>query len=433
MNHDDETFLSAFIDGELAPDQQQRVESALVANPHLAARLRGLSQVRDLVAGLPHDGSVDVTARVMQQIHARSRERGFLPTLEGWRRGSRRILPLAGLAASAASLMVAASLAILMQATRLENAGQSVGQLAHVKAPAGSNPTASQAPLENGGQTGASAIVPSSSPHSELTGTFANGLAAAASGSAIATGAGADFQEPAAGDALGARQFLDSPNPKRFFWISGGTRNDSEPVVASIVERTTRFDFFKITVAQGIVIDPRHPGEATVLAFVIDPDQVDRFNDQLKAALPGLVEQEALDPVIATQLAEIERVHSFPAGVLGEVEIPREALALRTKSSVGSEKVHGGEGDGPAAPRDGGRAGAPSERDAEASPGALGSSGSGVVAAVAGSPSGTDPGSRTGAGSGPSHPGEPAIAARSRLALEQKTVVLVWIAKPPVD
>ncbi len=65
MNHDDESFLSAFIDGELVPDQQQRLESAIVANPHLAERLRGLAQVRDLVAGLPHDGSVDVTASVM--------------------------------------------------------------------------------------------------------------------------------------------------------------------------------------------------------------------------------------------------------------------------------------------------------------------------------------------------------------------------------
>ena len=52
------------------------MESALVANPHLAERLRGLTQVRDLVAGLPHDGSVDVTARVMQQIQrAESRAR----------------------------------------------------------------------------------------------------------------------------------------------------------------------------------------------------------------------------------------------------------------------------------------------------------------------------------------------------------------------
>ena len=394
MNHDDESFLSAYIDGELAGDQQQRVESALVANPHLAARLRGLSQVRDLVAGLPHDGSVDVTARVMQQIHARSRERWFLPTLEGWRRGSRRILPLAGLAASAASLMVAASLAILMQASHLENAGQSAGQLTHVKAPAGSNPTASEAPLEHSGTASASAVVASPSPHSELTTSISDGLAAAASRLAVATGAVADSHEPAPnGDALGARQFLDSPNPKRFFWVSGGARNESEPVVASIVERTTHFDFFKITIAQGIVIDPRHPGEATVLAFVVEPDRVDRFNEQLKAALPGLVEQEVLDPVIATQLAEIERVQSFPPGVLGEVEIPREALALRTKSSVGSEKTHSGEGDGPAAPREAGRAGAPSDRDAEGSPGTLTSSGSGVAAAMEGPRPGTDRGS----------------------------------------
>ena len=144
MNDDDESFLSAFLDGELNAGHEV-IESALVANPHLAEKLRALSLVRDLVAGLPHDGSIDVTARVMQQIHARSR-RGLLPTLDGWRRGSRRILPLAGLAASAASLMVAASLAILMQTTRLERAGVSLARDGRTSGVITSNPTATRAP-----------------------------------------------------------------------------------------------------------------------------------------------------------------------------------------------------------------------------------------------------------------------------------------------
>ena len=119
MTNDDESFLSAYMDGHLDPERQQRVESALAASPQLAETMRGLVLVRDMVAGLPRDGSVDVRARVMQQIRARQ-QRGFLPTLEGWRHGSRRILPLAGLAATAASLMVAASLAILMQTSQLD-------------------------------------------------------------------------------------------------------------------------------------------------------------------------------------------------------------------------------------------------------------------------------------------------------------------------
>ena len=51
--------------------------------------------------------------------------------------------------------------------------------------------------------------------------------------------------------------------------------------------------------------------QATVFAFVLEPNQVDRFHDQLKVALPGLVEQKPLDPAIATPLAEISAVNRF--------------------------------------------------------------------------------------------------------------------------
>ena len=43
MSSDDETILSAYLDGELDSDQQQRVESALVASPGLAENLRALA------------------------------------------------------------------------------------------------------------------------------------------------------------------------------------------------------------------------------------------------------------------------------------------------------------------------------------------------------------------------------------------------------
>ena len=136
------------------------------------------------------------------------------------------------------------------------------------------------------------------------------------------------------------RRFLDDPSLKRFFLVQSGPKNDSEQAVASVVEHTTHLDFFKITVSQGIVIDPRHPDAATVFAFVLEPNEADRFHDQLKAALPGLVEQKPLDPAFATALAEISEVQSLSPTLLAKVEIPREALALRTKASVGGDAAH---------------------------------------------------------------------------------------------
>ena len=247
MNQDDESFLSAYHRRRAGPRPAAAGGVALDANLDLAAAAAGL----------------DAGARPGRRIAARRlgrRDRtrdaadspreprggGLLPTLEGWRRGSRRILPLAGLAASAALLMVAASAAILMQASRLENAGQTVAQVAHGRRISRLQSDRKPAPLD---ETAARREPPRSfrprHPIPSSRELAANGLAAAAKRvRPSATGASAEFRGtgPAAMP-LRVRPLLDSPNLKRFFWVGGGTRNDSEQVVASIVERTTHFDF----------------------------------------------------------------------------------------------------------------------------------------------------------------------------------------------
>ncbi len=431
MNQDDESFLSAYIDGELAPEQHSRVDMALDADTDLAERLRGLTHVRDLVAGLPHDRSIDVTARVLQRIAARPRGRGLLPALEGWRRGSRRILPLAGLAASAALLMVTASAAILMQASQLENTSRTVAHVKHQQAVIRPNPSGPAAP----GTTSANASLSVAALPSRSPALAANGIPATPpSVSPGATGSTEEIREAAlSGDAARVRPLLDSPNLKRFFWVGAGSGIDSEQIVASIIERTTHFDYFKITVAHGIVIDPRHPGEAAVLAFVVEPNQVERFNDQLKAALPGLVEQEDLDAGIATQLADMDRVQSFAPASLGEVEIPREALALRTRPIAGGEKVQGDQDAIP--PKEAaGRAGTAADRKTALAQGALASaSESGGVTSQTASQAGIDRRALQSAEPGALDSREPAAEASSQPALEHKSVVLVWVARPAAN
>src|SRR5947209_14843149 len=73
MTLDDESILSAYLDGELGPEQQQAVESAAIADPRLAEELRGLAALRDLVAGLPRRAPADMTARVMRRVRHRAR------------------------------------------------------------------------------------------------------------------------------------------------------------------------------------------------------------------------------------------------------------------------------------------------------------------------------------------------------------------------
>ncbi len=75
MTIDDESLLSAYMDGQLSPDRQQLVESAMIADPQLGEELRRLSLVRDLVAGLSHDASVDVSTAVLRRLRRKSRVR----------------------------------------------------------------------------------------------------------------------------------------------------------------------------------------------------------------------------------------------------------------------------------------------------------------------------------------------------------------------
>ena len=68
MTNDDDSILSAYMDGQLDPEQHQRVEAAVAASPHVAVKLRELSLVRDMVAGLPHDGWIDVSDHVRSSV-----------------------------------------------------------------------------------------------------------------------------------------------------------------------------------------------------------------------------------------------------------------------------------------------------------------------------------------------------------------------------
>ena len=185
------------------------------------------------------------------------------------------------------------------------------------------------------------ALSPSS--HSEIPDVSGNGLATASSVSPIATYLWSPtFRETwhSGADAEHVRQLLDNPNLKGFFRVRNGPRNDAEQVVASIIQRTTRSRLLQDHGRRGNRDRSATPRGRKVLAFVVSPSQLERFHDQLNDALPGLVEQQVLDPAIATQLADIDRVQSFPAASLAEVEIPRYGLALRTRPIGGNERPH---------------------------------------------------------------------------------------------
>ncbi len=117
------------------------------------------------------------------------------------------------------------------------------------------------------------------------------------------------------------RRFSRLNQPGRNQPVADHIGQPAEQQVASLVERTTHRDYFKITVSQGIVIDPRHPGKATVFAVVLDENELGPFRDRLQ--------EDDVNPAVAMQLADIGQVVSFPAHPIGDLTIPRSNLALR--------------------------------------------------------------------------------------------------------
>ncbi|MFO0892779.1 MAG: hypothetical protein U0790_27015 [Isosphaeraceae bacterium] len=127
------------------------------------------------------------------------------------------------------------------------------------------------------------------------------------------------------------RALLDDQRLRKIFVITDQIDRSCEPEVRSLVESTTQRDFFRISVAQGIVVDPAHPGKATVFAVVLDESELQPFRDRLKATFADRVQEDAVEPLIAVQLAEIGQVVSLPAHPAGDIKLAEATeLAYRT-------------------------------------------------------------------------------------------------------
>ena len=134
-------------------------------------------------------------------------------------------------------------------------------------------------------------------------------------------------------------QYLDNPDLRRIFLVAGVTDEATQKQVANVVEETTRFNYFKITIDRGIVIDPRHPDEATVFALVVSPTELETLRSRLRRTLQDRVEEAPIDPMVVTQLADIGQVQACPPAPVADVEIPRIALAMKVLNEDGDDEA----------------------------------------------------------------------------------------------
>lgn len=307
MSMDDESLLDAYLDGELEPEQRRAVESSLATDPQLAETALGLAHVRELVANLSRPASTDVAPEVMRRVRQVSLRRR--PWTIG-RRGGR--WAVVGLAASAMAAIVLVPNFYPRRHGTVDDR-LSAGT-AYPSSPSGVNsPRPDPKP-----EVVAGASYPDSLP--------VNVIGPVGSAGVLSTPKAGQTPQT---DQERVRKLLDDPRLRRVFLVADHMGQPVEQQVASLVERTTHRDYFKITVSQGIVVDPRHPGKATVFAVVLDENELGPFRDRLKKSFSDRLQEDDVSPAVAMQLTDIGQVVSFPPDPVGDLATRREDLALR--------------------------------------------------------------------------------------------------------
>lgn len=284
MKLDDETFLTAYIDGTLPAGQRESVESALAADPRLAEELRGLVSVRDIVAGLPRPAApADLSGPVLERIgNCRPGSSPFAKILRmpvpEWT-GSISIA-----LASAAALLVAGTLAIVWNSSDMGAVGPGITVIPP--------------------RPKVEAIDPGTNPNSPSPKTYE-----------VAGGAGPSRNETLeAAKAHEVQRWLDRPELHKVFVVTDVLGRQSAPQVGSILEKMPRrnAEFGKITVAQGIVLDPQKPGKATVYVVLMDDNELNLLRQKLNDTFRDGVKEDTPNSSVVTQLADIGQVSIVP-------------------------------------------------------------------------------------------------------------------------
>ncbi len=300
MNVDEEIFLTAYLDDELHPELRLGVDSALLSNPALVEDLRDLSAVRDLVAGLARPApAVVLSVAVLCTILRRS-DAGPLSRVIG--------LTAANWSARAVALVSAAAALV---------ASASIG----LPGPAPGNPDIVLRRAD-GSRIGVPALPPAHVAPIETARAQAEGNAAVAADAGRLDLTGDDRRREQ--EAQEIRALLESPKLRKILIVTDIVGGDAGRQVEDLIDKTPRRSatYGRFTVSQGIIIDPEHPGEATVFAVVMDDLELRQFRTRLNESFPESIKETEAGPEVVTQLAEVGQVSIYPGTTVASVYVP---------------------------------------------------------------------------------------------------------------
>jgi hypothetical protein len=324
MNCDDDSFLSGYLDGELGQKERATVESGLVADRELAEKLRSLTAVRDLVSSLNRDVPVDVKGLVMARVCRVGRGKSPADLRQMWLRAASQSPRAALVAGFAATVLIAVTLAVTMPSLLRRTGSAPFNALAEGGTARPSLPSDPAGAAISGDAGKANLAATSKGVAVSGQGDAAREAIVRAFGGASRSGGGLPVSRASGkgGTLEHFRQLLDNPRERRLFRIGDSGDGKVHEQVASVVESTTQFEFYQITIAQGIVIDPRHPEEATVYAALVSAKGLDALRNRLARNVSGPIEESPADAAVVTQLVDIGQVRARPAAPFGDVRIP---------------------------------------------------------------------------------------------------------------
>ena len=296
MNLEEETYLSAYLDGELTPEQRERVDAALLSDPALGEGLGALATVRDLVVNLSRPAvPFDASARIVAELRARRLTESRRLALAG---------RLGALAAAAAAVVAAATLSFR-------------------------DPT--RPPADGPGFVAAPPVPPTAAPDPEPT-LLARESEPADDPRRWEFDPAERRQER---ERTAFRRMVDADRLHGLLLLTDVIGDDPAPKVHEIVDTTPRRQsaYGRVRVAQGLLLDPDHPGDAVVYAVVMDDRELHDFREKLDKSFPNAVRTEEPRAELLTQLSEVGQVSVFPgrpeARLLALGDEPARALRAR--------------------------------------------------------------------------------------------------------
>jgi len=294
----DESLLSAYLDDEIDPGQRRTVEQAIELDPSLRERLGCLARNHDLVAGLsrpsaPCSLAATLVTRIDHDQTAQRRRPYF------W-------------FATAASLLFA--LILLSIGSRHVAPVRQFDSRDVVRVSAPQKTTDSVDPKEP--------FQASVSP-----------IAAKPLEPAVGLGPADDLVESSRHRLV---SLLDRPGARRILIVTDVIDPAARDRVDSLLRDTGRksSEFGRLTVAQGIVIDPLYPNEAEVFATVMDEREQTQFLARIADEFPTVIDEPEIDPTLGTQLAEVGSIRIEPGRTAAGLKEPppgagADSLAFR--------------------------------------------------------------------------------------------------------